>query len=80
MDGNPAQYLPNISNAGLERLALQKGVVVQRGGAYHAYLEFDQIVGYDDGIATRWIRAEVSGGTMHGHPVNFRNLNKALGI
>lgn len=80
MNGNPAQYLPRISNRGLEKIALENGLVFEKHGAFHSYLEFDQIVGYDNGIATRWIRSELtSGKTMHGHPVNLRNVTKVFG-
>lgn len=72
--GSPAQYLPGISNAGLEKLALQKGFVMEHGGAYHAFVQFDQSIGYDSGLATSWIRAELSGGVYHGHPINVSRL------
>jgi hypothetical protein len=65
----PAQYLPGLSNKGLEKIALEKGFIMEHGGGYHAYIRFDRTVGYDGGKATSWIRAELSGGVYHGHPM-----------
>ena len=77
--GGDAQYLPelNAAKAGhLERLALQKGYIVEHGGSVHAYIEFDQTVGYNNGRATTWIRAELTNNrtNIHGHPFDPANL------
>ena len=72
-----AQYLSCLAkgktNNGLELLALQKGYIVKhRNGTYHAFLQFDKIIGYDEGVEVTWIRAEITNGdpwTRHGHPM-----------
>ncbi|MFO0808887.1 MAG: SEC-C metal-binding domain-containing protein [Gemmataceae bacterium] len=76
--GGAAQYLPGVSNKGLEKIALEKGFVVEHGGAKHAFVQFDQVVGYDGGKATTWIRAELSGGSYHGHPMHPNRLPQAV--
>lgn len=72
--GAAAQYMPGISNSGLEKLALQKGFVMEHNNGYHVYMRFDQTIGYDGGNATSWIRAELSGGAYHGHPMREARL------
>jgi len=67
--GGAAQYLPDVSNKGLEKTALEKGFIVDHGGGYHSYIQFDRPIGYNNGQATTWIRSELSGGSYHGHPV-----------
>jgi len=72
-----AQYLACLAtsktNNGLELLALQKGYIVKHGsGTYHAYLQFDRVIGYDEGVEATWIRAEITNGDpwiRHGHPM-----------
>lgn len=76
--GGAAQYLPEVSNSGLEKIALQKGYVVERGGGYYAYIQFDRTIGYNNGNATTWIRAELSGDAYHGHPVLESDLPQAV--
>jgi hypothetical protein len=76
--GGAAQYLPEVSNVGLEKIALQKGFVIQHGGAYHSYVQFDKPIGYDNGRATNWIRAELSGQAYHGHPISESRLPKVV--
>ena len=73
--GNPAQYLPTVNNKVLENLALKKGfVVVNEGGTLYFFYKFDDVIGYDNGTATKWIRAELSGGVFHGHPMKVDRL------
>ena len=76
--GGLAQFLPEFNDSRLEKLALQKGVVVEHGGGYHAFLQFDRSIGFDNGNATTWIRAELSGGVYHGHPMHQSRLPKAF--
>ncbi|HEY8503913.1 MAG TPA: SEC-C metal-binding domain-containing protein, partial [Gemmataceae bacterium] len=70
----PAQYLPGIGNKGLEKIALEKGYIMEHGGGYHAFIRFERTVGYDGGKATSWIRAELSGGRYHGYPMHESRL------
>ena len=76
-----AQYLPNVNNKELERLATQKGIVYSPPGnknVKYFFYKSDEIIGYDQGIPTQWIRAEVSSGSYHGHPMNEKRLSKYL--
>jgi hypothetical protein len=76
-----AQYSPEFAidntNNGLELAALMHGYIVDHGGSWFAYIQFDRIVGYDRGKPTRWIRAEVSKSNpfdRHGHPMGEDRL------
>ena len=74
-----AQYLPDVNIKELEKLAIQKGkVVTSPNGKNVKYFFFksDRVIGYDQGKATHWIRAEISSGTYHGHPMNTERLKK----
>ena len=74
-----AQYLPGINNAKLERKALLKGLWIHRSnGAIWSIYKFDKPVGYDGGKPTNWIRAEVSSGTFHGHPMSEQRVQKYI--
>ncbi|MDG9672348.1 hypothetical protein ONV78_31755 [Hahella sp. CR1] len=78
-----AQYLPGINNKALKKLATQKGIVLEKpGGSQTKYFFYksDEVVGYDNGEATQWIRAEITSGTYHGHPINENRLLKNYGI
>jgi RHS repeat-associated protein len=64
-----AQYLPEVNNKALEKTAIERGIVTREGGnGFHAYYRSEGVVGYDRGMPTRWIRAEISNDTYHGHP------------
>ena len=73
-----AQYLPGINNGALEKEALLNGEHLLRrsGVAFWNFHRFDDYVGYDQGVKTRWIRAEYSSGVIHGHPMNLKRLSK----
>ena len=73
-----AQYLPGINNGALEKEALLKGehLIRRDGDGFWNFYRFDDYVGYDKGIKTRWIRAEYSSRTIHGHPMNLKRLSK----
>lgn len=74
-----AQYMPGVNNAKLERKALLKGLWIQRpNGAMWSIFKFDQPVGYDGGKPTNWIRAEISSGTFHGHPMSDQRVQKYI--
>ena len=74
-----AQYMPGVNNAKLEKKALLKGLWIHRGnGALWSIYKFDKPVGYDGGKPTNWIRAEVSSGTFHGHPMSEQRVQKYI--
>jgi len=66
-----AQYLPGVNNKSLEYEAMFKGIPVQEEGKNVIYYIYDtkKVVGYDRGMPTTWIRAELSSGVYHGHPM-----------
>lgn len=81
MNGGDAQYLPQVNNRALEKLATQKGQVVTFPGGKNVkyfFYKSDKIIGYDQGKPTYWIRAEVSSGAYHGHPMNEQRVSKYL--
>jgi RHS repeat-associated protein len=67
-----AQYLPTVNNRALERTPAQKGIVHEKNGGKTLYFFYrsDDVVGYDQGKPTHWIRAEITSGTLHGHPMS----------
>ena len=73
-----AQYLPGINNGALEKEALLNGeyLLERDGGAFWNFYRSNDYVGYDQGVKTRWIRAEYSSQTVHGHPINPKRLGK----
>ncbi len=74
-----AQYLPGVNNKNLERTALQKGTLIRRpGGDVWAIYRAPRAVGYDGGEKTHWLRAELSSGTIHGHPMKLSRVLKYL--
>lgn len=80
MNGGNAQYLPGINNNAIEKQALMKGNIVKykdKGVTYYIY-NAGEIIGYDSGIATSWIRAELSSGFYHGHPIAGERLANYL--
>ncbi len=40
----------------------------------HYWLRVDEVVGYDKGVGTRWVRVDKSSGTVHSHPVAPKDL------
>jgi hypothetical protein len=69
--GGPAQYVPGIGNRHLERFAAQHGVVAPKPGTSttkYFYYDFGYTIGYSNGKATSIMRAEITSGTLHGHP------------
>jgi hypothetical protein len=74
-----AQYSPGVDNAVLEKIALEKGTLVPRpNGAFWKIHRFEKPVGFDGGVETRWIRAEYSSGTYHGHPMSISRVRKYI--
>lgn len=75
-DGGAAQYVPGLNNKALEKLATQKGFVIDRGNTKYFYYKSDKIIGYDNGTETQWIRAEITSRVYHGHPMRVDRLPK----
>ncbi|MBO1063105.1 MAG: hypothetical protein HEQ14_19910 [Aphanizomenon flos-aquae CP01] len=74
-----AQYLPGLNNANLEKTALLEGTRIERGGGtFWSIYRFNDYVGFDGGEKTRWIRAEYSSGTYHGHPISIERVSKYI--
>jgi filamentous hemagglutinin len=76
-----AQYLPEIDNKTLEKIALSSSIKVEKSnGTTYCFYKSDKIVGYDNGKPTQWIRAEItSGNEFHGHPIATARLKLFLG-
>jgi len=74
-----AQYLPGINNKSLEYEAMFKGIPITDDGntIYYIYNTGKEI-GYDRGVKTTWIRAELSSGVYHGHPMAPDRVQKYL--
>jgi hypothetical protein len=58
----------------LERETLLTGELIHKGSdTYHAYKEFSEQIGYDNGEDAYWLRAELTAAnsgspTIHSHP------------
>ena len=81
MSMKSAQYLPGVNNRALETLAAQKGRMVTIPGnknVKYFFYKSKEIIGYDQGVPTQWVRAEISSGALHGHPMNEKRLAKYL--
>ncbi len=79
MSYNQAQYIPGINNIALEYEAMFKGIPILHGNStvYYFY-DTGNIIGYDGGQPTTWIRAELSSGFYHGHPMSISRVSKYL--
>jgi len=70
-----AQYLPDFNRIELERLGLKNGTLIKRegnkGADFYIY-KFNDIIGYNSGQPTQWIRVELTKTgrpEYHGHPI-----------
>jgi hypothetical protein len=77
-NGGASQYVPGVNNKALEKLATQKGLVIEHGKTKYFFYKSDNVIGYDNGTATQWIRAEISSRVYHGHPMRVDRLPKAV--
>lgn len=75
-----AQYLPDANNKEIEKEALSKGYLIDNGNDnYYFIYDTGKVIGYDNGIPTQWIRAELTNGNVyHGHPISGDRLDKYL--
>lgn len=83
MSHKAAQYLPDVNQKELEKLALQKGIVVQKTGTSttkYFFYKSDKVIGFDSGVETMWIRSELTSGVYHGHPIAPARLWSMYGI
>jgi len=75
-----AQYLPNANNKAIEKEALSNGHIIDNGNNnYYFIYDTGKVIGYDNGLPTQWIRAELTNGNIyHGHPIAGSRLDKYL--
>lgn len=73
----PAKYFPGTDVEALEREIWKNGKPVTNGKTWKVQ-EFDQAIGASNGKASRWIRVEYSGNTIHGHPITQEEYRKLL--
>lgn len=73
----PAKYKPGIDIEALERMVWEKGTPVTNG-KIRKYMEFDDIIGASAGAETKYMRVEMSGGTIHGHPITESEYKKLI--
>ena len=74
----PAKYRPGIAIEKLEREAYKNGTPTTNGKPWKV-MEYPESIGASEGVASRWIRIELSAKTIHGHPISeqeFRRLTK----
>ena len=76
-NNGPGQFLYSMTGSDvkqLERETLLTGEVIDKGsGTYHAFKQFDSVIGYANGKDAYWLRAELtsaesSAPTVHSHP------------
>ena len=75
-----AQYLPGINNKKLEYEGMFKGIPIKEKGKNVIYYIYNtnEIIGYDRGMPTTWIRSELSSGNYHGHPMALDRVKNYL--
>lgn len=75
-----AQYLPSTNVKVIEKdamlAAMKNGYLLKRdGGTYYFFHRFDEVIGYDGGRATNWVRVELTSGKVyHGHPMSIERV------
>lgn len=77
-----AQFLPGLVREKIEVRALRElpGIHQNHGGTMYKFVRFDNVVGYDRGQPTKWMRVEVSvDGSYHGHPMGFDRVTGSCG-
>ena len=76
-----AQYIPGIDNNSLEYKAMFEGIPVSHGnGTIYYFYDTGQIIGFDGGQPTTWIRAELTSGFYHGHPMSIERVSRYITI
>ena len=73
----PAKYKPEIDIESTEKMVWEKGTSVTNGKTWKVK-EFDDVIGASDGVETKYMRVEMSGGTIHGHPITKSEYLKLL--
>ena len=76
-----AQYLPGVDNKKLEYAAMFKGIPIKEKGKNAIYYIYNtnEIIGYDRGKPTTWIRGELSSENYHGHPMALDRVQNYIG-
>lgn len=75
----PAKYLPGTDVESLERMVWEKGTLVNNARGWKV-MEFDEIIGASGGKETRYVRVEMSSGTIHGHPITEEEYRALLSL
>ncbi|MFY0304178.1 RHS repeat-associated core domain-containing protein, partial [Escherichia coli] len=72
----PAKYSPDIDIKTLEYDVFNTGTPVTNGKPWKVK-DMGKVIGASEGKESQWVRVELSGGTIHGHPISldeFRRL------
>ncbi|HDK7166212.1 TPA: hypothetical protein PTV44_000014 [Clostridium botulinum] len=72
-----AKYNPGTDIEKLERMAWEKGTSVTNGRTWKV-MEFDDVIGASAGAEIKYMRIEMSGGTIHGHPITKAEYKKLM--
>jgi filamentous hemagglutinin len=73
----PAKYKHGTDIKNLETNVWRNGKKVTNGKDWKV-MEFDNVVGAKNGQASKWVRVERSGNTIHGHPITKSEYLKLL--
>ncbi|MEJ7618350.1 MAG: hypothetical protein WKF30_15610 [Pyrinomonadaceae bacterium] len=82
-----AQHIPGVDTKVLEKqaiwAALRNAQVFKEPdkAAYYFFYKCDQVIGYNEGQPTRWLRVEVTASwtpVYHGHPANLKQVRKGI--
>ena len=74
----PAKYSPEIKNVqAFERDAWKTGIPVTNGKSWKVK-SYDSVIGAASGKETKYVRIEMSGGTIHGHPISESEYHKLI--
>lgn len=56
------------------KLATKNGLVEEIGNGHRFYYKFEVPIGYSNGKETKWIKIELTSGTMHSYPISEKEL------
>ena len=73
----PVKYNLGTDIKVLEKMVWKKGIPVSNGKTWKV-MEFNDIIGASGGAETKYMRVEMSGGTIHGHPITKAEYKKLI--
>ena len=73
--GDAAKYRTGTDVELLERYVWQNGTAATNGKNFKV-MAFDYVIGANEGQEVKWMRVEMTSGTIHGHPISLQEYRK----